>query len=68
MEQAPDVIVLADTKCCGESAATVAQRPAFDTVPAVVNGRIVEADDDTASRWGPRIADFAETVAGALQG
>lgn len=66
--QAPDLIVLADTKCCGESAATVAQRPAFDTVPAVVEGRVVEADDDTASRWGPRIADFAETVAGALQG
>lgn len=66
--QAPDIIVLADTKCCGESAATVAQRPAFDTVPAVVEGRVVEADDDTASRWGPRIADFAETVAGALQG
>ncbi len=68
VEQAPDIIVLADTKCCGESAATVAQRPAFDTVPAVVEGRVVEADDDTASRWGPRVADFAETVAGALQG
>ncbi len=68
VEQAPDIIVLADTKCCGESAATVAQRPAFDTVPAVVDGRVIEADDDTASRWGPRIADFAETVAGALQG
>ncbi|SDF30761.1 iron complex transport system substrate-binding protein [Blastococcus fimeti] len=68
VQQAPDIIVLADTKCCGESAATVAQRPAFDTVPAVVEGRVVEADDDTASRWGPRVADFAETVAGALQG
>ncbi len=68
VSQAPDLIVLADTKCCGESAETVAQRPAFDTVPAVVEGRVVEADDDTASRWGPRIADFAETVAGALQG
>ncbi|SOC46810.1 iron complex transport system substrate-binding protein [Blastococcus aggregatus] len=68
VEQAPDIIVLADTKCCGESAETVAQRPAFDAVPAVLNGRVVEADDDTASRWGPRIADFAETVAGALQG
>lgn len=68
VDQAPDLIVLADTKCCGESAQTVAQRPAFGTIPAVVEGRIVEADDDTASRWGPRVADFAETVAGALQG
>jgi iron complex transport system substrate-binding protein len=68
VEQAPDLVVLADTKCCGESAATVAQRPAFGTIPAVVDGRIVEADDDVVSRWGPRVADFAENVAGALQG
>jgi iron complex transport system substrate-binding protein len=68
VEQAPDIIVLADTKCCGESAQTVAARPAFGTVPAVVDGRIVEADDDVVSRWGPRVADFAESVAGVLQG
>jgi ABC-type Fe3+-hydroxamate transport system substrate-binding protein len=66
--QAPDLIVLADTVCCGESAETVAQRPAFDTVPAVREGRILEADDDIASRWGPRIADFAESVAETLKG
>lgn len=66
--QAPDLIVLADTKCCGETAETVAQRAAFGSVPAVAEGRIVEADDDIASRWGPRVADFAEAVAGALQG
>ncbi|WP_232796980.1 ABC transporter substrate-binding protein [Blastococcus atacamensis] len=66
--EAPDLIVLADTKCCAQSAATVAQRPAFDTVPAVTEGRVLEADDDIASRWGPRIADFAEAVAESLQG
>jgi iron complex transport system substrate-binding protein len=66
--QAPDLIVLADTICCAESAATVAQRPAFETIPAVQQGRIVEASDDVASRWGPRIADFAESVAAALNG
>ncbi|WP_116449946.1 ABC transporter substrate-binding protein [Blastococcus litoris] len=65
--QAPGLIVLADTKCCGETAETVAQRPAFGTLPAVVDGRILEADDDVASRWGPRVADFAESVAQALQ-
>jgi iron complex transport system substrate-binding protein len=64
---APDLIVLADTKCCGQSAQTLAQRPAFDTVPAVQEGRVLEADDDVASRWGPRIADFAESVAATLQ-
>jgi len=66
--QAPDLIVLADTKCCEQSAEAVAQRPAFDTLPAVQEGRILEADDDIASRWGPRVADFAEAVAQTLQG
>ncbi|RBY95000.1 ABC transporter substrate-binding protein [Blastococcus sp. TBT05-19] len=66
--EAPDLIVLADTKCCEQSAATVAQRPAFGTIPAVAEGRVLEADDDIASRWGPRIADFAEAVAESLQG
>ena len=66
--QGPELIVLADTKCCEQSAATLAERPAFDAVPAVQKGRVLEADDDIASRWGPRIADFAESVAGALQG
>jgi iron complex transport system substrate-binding protein len=66
--QAPDLIVLADTKCCQQSAATVAKRPAFDTLPAVKQGRILEADDDIASRWGPRVADFAESVAKTLKG
>jgi iron complex transport system substrate-binding protein len=63
---APDVIVLADTKCCGQSAATVAKRPAFGTVPAVRTGTIVPLDDDLGSRWGPRVADLAETVAHTL--
>jgi ABC-type Fe3+-hydroxamate transport system substrate-binding protein len=66
--QAPNLIVLADTVCCQQSAETVAQRPAFDTVPAVQEGRVLEVDDDVASRWGPRIADFAESVAETLQG
>jgi ABC-type Fe3+-hydroxamate transport system substrate-binding protein len=66
--QAPDLIVLADTVCCEQTAETLAQRPAFDTVPAVKEGRVLEANDDIASRWGPRVADFAESVAGALKG
>jgi iron complex transport system substrate-binding protein len=64
--QAPDLIVLADTKCCKQSAATVAKRPGFSGIPAVKNGRVVEGDDDITSRWGPRVADFAESVAKEL--
>jgi ABC-type hemin transport system substrate-binding protein len=66
--QQPDLIVLADTICCEQTAETVAQRPAFATVPAVQEGRVLEVSDDVASRWGPRIADFTESVAAELQG
>jgi iron complex transport system substrate-binding protein len=66
--QAPDLVVLADTLCCDQSAETLAQRPAFDTLPAVQEGRVLEASDDIASRWGPRVADFAESVAETLAG
>ncbi len=65
---APELIVLADTICCEQTADTLAERPAFDTVPAVQEGRILEANDDIASRWGPRLADFAESVAETLNG
>jgi iron complex transport system substrate-binding protein len=68
VQQAPDLIVLADTKCCGQTPETVAKRPAFGTVPAVKNNKIVPADDDIVSRWGPRTADFAELVAKELNG
>jgi iron complex transport system substrate-binding protein len=64
----PDLIVLGDTKCCQQSAATVAKRPGFAGVAAVKNGRVLAMDDDVASRWGPRIVDFAAAVAKALGG
>ncbi|MFN3257476.1 MAG: ABC transporter substrate-binding protein [Ilumatobacter sp.] len=63
----PDLIFLADTKCCGETADTVAARPGFDAIAAVQNGNVIEMDDDIASRWGPRIADYLEAVAAAVQ-
>jgi ABC-type Fe3+-hydroxamate transport system substrate-binding protein len=68
VSQAPDLIVLADTVCCDQTAQTLASRPAFDTVPAVKNGKVLAASDDVASRWGPRVADFAESVADELKG
>ena len=59
----PQIIVLADTRCCGQSYATVAARPGWSTISAVQNHRVVLANDDVASRWGPRIVQFARTVA-----
>ena len=63
---APDLIVLADSKCCQQSPEVVGKRPAFASIPAVKNGRVIAVDDDIASRWGPRVADFAEQVSKAL--
>lgn len=63
----PDLVVLADTKCCGESADTVAARPGWEQLTAVANGNVVELDDDIASRWGPRIVEFVQAVAAAAQ-
>jgi cobalamin transport system substrate-binding protein len=59
----PQIIVLADTKCCGQSGSTVAGRPGWKTVAAVRHHRVVGVSDDIASRWGPRIVDFAAEVA-----
>jgi iron complex transport system substrate-binding protein len=59
----PDVIVLADTRCCDQSVASVRRRPGWDRITAVRRGRVVALDDDIPSRWGPRIADFVEIVA-----
>jgi iron complex transport system substrate-binding protein len=62
----PDVIVLSDTKCCGQSPETVAGRPGWSKIAAVRNGSVVPVDDDIASRWGPRTVDFVEIVAQAI--
>ena len=42
----PDFIFLADTSCCGQSAATVAERPGWAGLQAVAEGRVVPLDDD----------------------
>jgi iron complex transport system substrate-binding protein len=63
IQQNPQLIVLADTKCCQQTEATVAARPGWSTIAAVRHGRVVGVDDDVASRWGPRIVQFARAVA-----
>ncbi|HET7566653.1 MAG TPA: ABC transporter substrate-binding protein [Gaiellaceae bacterium] len=59
----PQLIVLADTRCCGQTPATVAARPGWKNIAAVRNHRVVNVDDDVASRWGPRIVQFAKALA-----
>ena len=62
----PDYIILADTICCHQSAATVAKRPGWAGLAAVKTGQIVLLNDDIASRWGPRVADLLRTVVAAV--
>jgi iron complex transport system substrate-binding protein len=64
----PDLIFLADTKCCGQSSATVAERPGWSRIAAVERGGVISLDDDIASRWGPRVVDFLRRIAAAVEG
>jgi iron complex transport system substrate-binding protein len=63
----PDLIFLADTKCCGVSAETVAERPGWSRIAAVEQGAVVELDDDVASRWGPRVVQLLQAAAAEVR-
>jgi len=62
----PDYVVLADTLCCHQDAATVAKRPGWSGLPAVKAGHVIALSDDIASRWGPRIVDLLRMVASSI--
>jgi iron complex transport system substrate-binding protein len=62
----PDLIFLADTKCCNETAKTVGARAGWSGLKAVTNGDVVELDDDIASRWGPRLVELVAAVGAAV--
>ena len=61
----PTLLVLADTVCCGQTAATVAARPGWNGIAAVKNGDVVPVDDSIASQWGTRIVLFLQAIANA---
>jgi iron complex transport system substrate-binding protein len=62
----PDLIFLADTKCCGQSLATVSARAGWSNLTAVKTGQVVGLDDDIASRWGPRVVDLLHNITDAV--
>ncbi len=62
----PDYIFLADTKCCAQTAETVAARDGWGVMKAVTGGKVIELDDDIASRWGPRVVELVLAIADAL--
>jgi iron complex transport system substrate-binding protein len=58
----PQLIVLADVRCCGVTRQQVAARTGWGNIAAVKNGDVFGVNDDIASRWGPRIVNFAQTL------
>ena len=67
LSQNPDLIFLADTKCCAQNIETVTERNGWNVLSAVIEGKVIELDDDIASRWGPRVVDFLEAIASAVE-
>lgn len=63
----PQLIVLADTTCCHQSAKTLAARPGWARVDAVRRGLVLGVDDGIASEWGPRIVDYVARVAALVR-
>lgn len=67
VSSSPDLIVLADSVCCGQTSATVAARPGWSGIEAVKTGSILRIDDSIASRWGPRLVNFVRAIGTALR-
>jgi iron complex transport system substrate-binding protein len=63
----PDLIVLSDSICCGQSYTTVAARPAWSTISAIQHHEVIAVNDTIASEWGPRIVDYVQEVAAAVR-
>ena len=61
IEAGPDVIMVGTD--AGTTEADVAGRPGWETIPAVVDDRILIVDSDLASRWGPRFVEYIEIMA-----
>jgi iron complex transport system substrate-binding protein len=61
----PDIILLGDA-LYGQSAETVAIRPGWDSLKAVIDGNIFPFDDNLVSRPGPRLVDGLEALARLL--
>jgi iron complex transport system substrate-binding protein len=63
----PDLVVLADGECCGQTPSKAARRDGWRGIDAVQDGTVIAVSDDVASRWGPRVVDFAAAVAPAIR-
>ena len=67
LESDPDIIFFADAQCCSQTVATISERPGWSELTAVRNQHVFEMNADIASRWGPRLVQFLDTVLSALK-
>jgi cobalamin transport system substrate-binding protein len=63
----PDLIFLADTVCCQQSAATVAKRPGWGSLQAVSGGHVVPLNDSVASQWGTQVPQLLASIVTAAK-
>ncbi|MDE0844848.1 MAG: ABC transporter substrate-binding protein [Actinomycetota bacterium] len=66
LESDPDLIFFVDASCCGQSVEIIGERPGWDVLKAVRNGTVIEMDADIASRWGPRLVQFLQSLSDAV--
>ncbi|GIS34441.1 MAG: hypothetical protein Ct9H90mP5_08900 [Acidimicrobiaceae bacterium] len=45
----------------------VSERNGWNALSAVSEGKVIELDDDIASRWGPKVVEFLEAIATAVE-
>ena len=63
--QNPDIILLGDAQW-GTTPEMVADRPGWDVIKAVQEGKVLPFNDDLVSRPGPRLVDGLEDLAQAI--
>ena len=66
ISQNPDIIFLADANAAASRPRPSRARPGWDVITAVQAGHVVPVDDDIASRWGPRVVEYVQFVADAV--
>ncbi len=66
LQEDPDLIFLGDSGF-GVTADSLEERPAWDSLSAVINGAVFELDTEIAGRWGPRTDQVVRSIADALE-
>lgn len=62
----PDIIIYTVGASVTTTKADITSRPGWSNIDAVINDRILTADDNLVSRYGPRIVDGLEALAALI--